>query len=157
MAARRSRDELISAIASRCQTNDSGCMIWSGAKNSSGYGRISAFGKVMTTHRVSYLLHKGEIPESVCVCHTCDNRLCVNPDHLWLGSQSENLKDAVKKGRMYRPDTRGFRNGNTKLTTKDVSQIRILVAAGDLKYIVAKKFNVSPSTVTNLINFNTWK
>jgi hypothetical protein len=75
------------------------CWIWVGAKTSNGYGSIGVNGKSMSAHRYSYQLHNGAIPNGMVICHTCDIRLCVNPAHLWAGTQKENLHDMFKKGR----------------------------------------------------------
>ncbi|MCW2405080.1 hypothetical protein M2336_001709 [Sphingobium sp. B1D7B] len=133
------------------------CWPWLGPVNSNGYGRFSLRNSHILAHRQSYRLFKGEIPEGMNVCHSCDNRLCVNPEHLWLGTQSENLRDAVAKGRMKHPDTRGERNGNRKLAAADVAAIRKMHSGGLPKYRIAERFGVSPSTVGNIINGDTWK
>ena len=133
------------------------CWNWSGMKNTNGYGRFSLNDKHQLAHRVSFQIFVGEIPSGMNVCHSCDNRLCVNPYHLWVGSQSENLKDAFHKGRHSVPDTSGGKNGNTKLEASDVAEIRRLCAQGARKNLVASVFGVSSSTVGNIVSRKTWK
>ena len=81
---------------------DNGCWEWQAACRNAGYGCLKVNGKVVDSHRVSYTLHKGEIPDGMFVCHTCDNRKCVNPDHLFLGTAKDNYWDGRNKGRIKR-------------------------------------------------------
>lgn len=133
------------------------CWTWTGGVNSNGYGRFVDKNRHALAHRVSHELFVGPIPDGMNVCHSCDNRVCVNPHHLWLGSQSENLKDAVAKGRMKRPDTNGERNGNRKLSADDVRAIRAMFSGGLRRYRIAERFGVSPSTVGEIIARKIWK
>lgn len=137
--------------------NDGECWNWSGIKNNNGYGRFSYKDSHRLSHRMSFMIFFGEIPDGKNVCHKCDNRLCVNPMHLWIGTQSENLKDAVSKGRMFRPNTNGEKNGNSSLLLADVREIRRLKKTGMKNYLIASLFNVSGGTVGDIVNYKTWK
>ena len=84
----------------RCDITPEGCWIWQGAKNQYGYGTMIHARKQWLTHRWAYTQWRGTIPAGLCVCHSCDTPACVNPDHLWLGTHQDNMRDRNRKGRL---------------------------------------------------------
>ena len=117
-----------------------GCWIWMGSSQVRGYGKLISNGKKISAHRASYSLYKGDIPKNMYVCHKCDTVSCVNPDHLFLGTQRGSMHDMIAKGR----SGNGEHHPNTKLTKEDVLSIR----SSDLKSsLLAEKFNVSTSNI----------
>ena len=98
----------------------SGCWEWTGSKTADGYGTIIVRGKVLRVHRLSYTVFVGEIPEGILVRHTCDNPSCFKPSHLCLGTDYDNVQDAISRGRK----ARGSRCNKSNLTEADVRNIR---------------------------------
>lgn len=131
------------------------CWIWIGGKHRQGYGVISVFGKDKLAHRISYLLHFKKLPKNKMVCHHCDNTFCVRPDHLFLGTQIDNMRDMKRKGR--NANVSGERNPNRILNLKDVSKIRMLLKKKIPYIVLAKKFGVSYGTINNIVSGNAWK
>ena len=93
------KTELLERHAIKAVPRDSGCIEWTGAKTATGYGRAHAGGKHWLAHRLFYTVYRGEIPKGMYVCHSCDVPSCVNPEHLFLGTQADNLRDMDAKGR----------------------------------------------------------
>ena len=102
------------------------CWEWQGAKNK-GYGVIEHQGKAYRTHRLSYEWFIEHIPEGMSVCHKCDNPACIRPDHLFVGTQQDNMDDMKAKGRGANCIHKGTKNGRSKLTQHDVDLIRVFV------------------------------
>jgi hypothetical protein len=130
---------------------DNGCWQWNGYKLRHGYGAFKHKGKMLTAHRESYKLHKGEIPDGLCVCHTCDNRSCINPAHLWLGTTQDNTRDRTEKGR----SAKGVRAAGAKLQEHDVYTIRGMAAYTPRKQI-AGLYNLNLRTVFKILTKETW-
>ena len=127
------------------------CWLWTGYRMSDGYGTIDIDNRMVLTHRYSYELHNGSIPNGMCVCHTCDNPACVNPAHLWLGTHTDNMRDMVRKGR------RNMVRGRAKLTESQVTEMRRKHARGGITYVtLSVEYGIDRTTVGNLIRRETW-
>lgn len=134
-----------------------GCWVFTGCWDSNGYGQLQVGGERVRTHVLSYRLHKGEVPKGKYVCHTCDNRACVNPEHLFLGTAADNAKDMWQKGRGVLQDTKGELNGSAVLTANDVLEIRSCTEAGLSLAEVAFMYGVDISTIWKIHHRKTWR
>jgi len=135
------------------------CWIWTGAMRGE-YGIFTVNGNVVPAHRFSLAWHKGGLRPRDVVGHKCDNPPCVNPKHLFACSQSENMKDAGRKGRhpsqVHRRKYMGERNANSVLTVQKVRDIRRLYRAGHSQRKIAAYFGIGKSTVGRIVRGETW-
>lgn len=145
---------------------DGSCLLWTGSVASNGYGRFKENRKHFAAHRFSFELHHGRsLRRSDLVCHNCDVRNCVNPDHLFVGTQKDNIADAMRKGRMAcqrqgwagtRKNPLGSMNGLAKLTEESVHEVRRMRAMGATQQAIADKFGVSQASISSVLLGKTW-
>jgi hypothetical protein len=131
---------------------NSGCWLWIGACNGDGYATIHCKGKTFAGHRVIFQRLIGSIPKGMQVLHKCDVPFCLNPDHLWLGSHTDNMRDKKKKDRVHRPH--GELNGHCKLTKLEALEIKSAVIGC---WKLSKRYGMSVSTIQNIRNGRIWR
>jgi hypothetical protein len=137
---------------SKARLCPNGCLLWTGAVNNWGYGRFLYQGKARFAHRVAWALTHGPIPDGLHVCHSCDRPLCVNPEHLFLGTDLDNTRDMFAKGRNH--SRAGTSNGNAKLTESDVRTIR----GSPLGHSeLGRVYGVSPQTIFSIRRRKLWR
>ena len=146
--------------------NPNKCWEWKGAyRPRTGYGSITVNKKSISTHRYSYSINKGEIPKGLCVLHSCDNPICVNPNHLTVGTHAENSSDMVRKGRQAKgirsgrytkpeKNVKGIKNHLHKLTEAQVLEIR---ASKHKTKELALLYGVRVDTILDIRSRHTWK
>lgn len=134
-----------------------GCWEWVGVKRR-GYGRFHILGKQTSVHIFSFELHVGrKVNPGMVVCHACDNRACVNPAHLFEGTQQQNVQDAWKKGRGKHQVMPGDKHPNARLTQAQVDEIRVCAAQGMAKTFLEEKYNLSRRHLNRIIQGDRWK
>lgn len=145
--------EITSHISERFETffekKETGCWLWKGALTPSGYGVFQIMYDTFRAHRVAWTIANGPIPDGMCVCHTCDNPACVRPDHLWLGTVSDNNQDKAKKGRV--------KTGWNKLNEQSVREIRQKAVAGAKQSVLAAEYGVTATQIHWVVRRKVWK
>lgn len=153
---------------------DDGCMVWTGSRDPRGYGRVWRSGRLESAHRVAWQECVGPIPEGMFVCHRCDNPPCCNPSHLFLGTNRENMHDALRKGRLNpamfdgtmpriggqaraaKHTLQGEGHPHHRLTERDVRDIRALAASGRTQASIAPAFGISRTRVGEIVRREAW-
>lgn len=138
---------------------NSGCQLWCASTDVNGYGQLNvglpgARRRVHKAHRLSWMVHRGPIPSGLFVCHKCDVRACINPGHLFLGTNADNMADMVAKGRHRQGDYRGEKHGGTHLSNSQVREIR---ADARTYRQIGEDFGISPASVCRIKCGDTWQ
>ena len=141
MSKGRIEQEVLPRFLSKVKEVESGCQEWQSTLHRDGYGKFWYKGKQMPTHRMSYMLFVGEIPEKGWVLHKCDNRKCVNPHHLFIGNRIDNIKDMDSKKR---------RGTKCKLTEKQAFEIKQLLKIGFSQQRIGEMFNVGQTVISRI-------
>lgn len=145
--------DIIDKLLSRIKVDSAGCFLWQGGIASAGYGNIMHNGRRMGAHRWSFEVFRRQIPEGLFVCHHCDVRACINPAHLFLGTQQENISDAARKNRM----TYGVSINSAKLNDAQVVAIAKRYASGERTLKLAKEFGVSNVALHSILSKKAWR
>jgi len=132
------------------------CWEWKGGKTRGNYGAFED-GQECRAHRVSWHMHNGPVPEGMHVLHRCDNPPCVNPEHLFLGTRSDNMRDAVAKGRFRGDQPSGEKHPRARLTWDQVREMRALYAEGWTQKALSEKYGVVYTQVGNIVRGESWK
>lgn len=155
MSQQRKRRPAQQRFWEKVQKSDA-CWEWTAAlMGSIGYGNFWLEGRPVLAHRFSYELAYGRIPDGMQVLHKCDNPKCVRPEHLFLGTQADNMRDKVKKSRQWRP--RGEQANGSKLTWKDAAEIRARYAAGGISQTkLAEEYGTHQTNISKIILGKSW-
>lgn len=133
-----------------------GCWLFTGGSKNGFHGSLWIDGKSVQVHRYAWELTQGEIPNNLFVLHKCDVGMCVNPTHLFLGTQQDNIADMDAKGRSNRPQP-GIKNGRAKLSVEDVKEIRRLASIGVAPVVIFRNYDVGLTTINKIIRREIWR
>jgi len=147
-------EELREYILANITVNEeTGCWLWAKGASGDGYAQGVIANKPVRANRISYLAFNGELPPELLVCHSCDNKECVNPEHLWLGTHLENMRDMVSKGR----GNSGEKNAGSKLTESQVEEMRELSETGLVDTnTLATYYSISVQQVRKILRYEAW-
>lgn len=141
-------------LLSRTRLSAAGCLEWTGSVfGARGYGAFSLNGRTIGAHRAHWLLAIGSIPDGLFVMHACDNKICVNLDHLELGTHNDNMAASAERAR----HRQGERHPRAKVTATQVSEIRERYAAGEPRAQLAREYGISGTQVTHIATRSAWR
>lgn len=133
------------------------CEEWGGYRLSTGYGQVQVKGKKWLAHRYVWTQKVGPIPEGMNLCHTCDNPSCVNIDHLFVGTQQDNMIDMTSKGRQRGAFPKGSAHPGSKLSQSDVDEIRGFYSEGFSQKEIGERYGIHQVTVSEIVTRKIWK
>jgi len=145
-----SLNEKLQFYSRKC--SDSDCVLWTGDTSKNGYGRLFWKRKSHRVHRLVWEIHNGPIPAGMLICHRCDVRFCINPTHLFLGTNADNTADMIRKGRLR--VAKGEESGHAKLTEQAVRAIRF---SRTPRSVLAEKFGVTVTTIGDILHRKSWR
>jgi HNH endonuclease len=146
-------EEELARFNAKIQKTDS-CWIWTRSLDTHGYGQFGFRGKTRLAHRLAWEINHGPIPVGLFVCHRCDNPRCVNPKHLFLGTNRDNLDDARAKGRLIGKHTRGEAHPKARFTNNQICFIRSAKMTAEA---LSKQFGCFVSTINKIRQKQTWR
>lgn len=134
------------------------CWPWTGRLSTTGYGQFAKGSKGgVRSHRLAFFLVTGKHPDELHVCHVCDNPICCNPQHLWLGTAKDNIQDSIKKGKHINPKPlKGEKNPSAKLSERDILDIKKLCLNVKNKSLIASSFGISRTHLYRILNGERW-
>ena len=154
-------DSWLSAYEAQVIKNKDECWGWTGSVNNKGYPQLFFEGKILFAHRFAFLYFKEEIKPGYQVCHSCDHPVCTRPEHLFQGTQKDNIQDCIRKDRFKRaPDeskSRGEKSPLSKLKEQEVNEIKKLLAQGRTNTEIARLFGVTHGNISCIKLGQTWK
>lgn len=150
----RARRNTVDDVFAFAKPVESGCWEWTKALSTKGYGVFTIEDRWTLAHRAAFISRNGPIADEMLVLHRCDNPKCINPDHLFLGSHSDNMKDCISKGR--RPPKTGSRNKMSRFKEADIIEMRAMRSQGAMIKDIAKKFSTSKNHVSAILNRRSW-
>jgi hypothetical protein len=149
---------VIDRIMDKISIQAGGCWEWTGSTNNKGYAWVHFKGKTSLAHRLMYESRNGPIEGGLFCCHHCDNPKCVNPDHLFLGTNGDNMRDCAAKGRTRPSGVSGESHPMRKLTSSQVVEIRAKYSAGlGTKAVLATEYRISQTTCGRIISGRIWR